>query len=316
MYYTPADEIPIREVFRYEPQDFTPWLASHLDRLDRALGMELVLVGYDEQLGSHQKRSDIVAEEKNLDTPIVIENQLEQSDDNHLGRLLIYTANARASFGIWVAPRFRYEHIKAIEWINENSFESFQLFAVRVFTKQVSHPNHKIRFEVVTHPTQWSYETKTLSWDHDYLDDGIYRDFWKSLIQERSAHSLTMKNQSLNKRYHLFRSGFGGIRYVARFTPISETVSVSLEVARPERSDIFNQLEYDKEDIEYTLGQDLNWGDWRNSEYRISHRIGFEKAGSIEHPADETKSWMIDCLIRLKETFTPYISSAIRDYRV
>lgn len=278
--------------------------------------MKLALVVYDGQLGTHQKRPDIVAEERNLDTPVVIENQLETSNDDHLGRLLIYAANARAGFGIWVAPKFRDEHIRAVEWINNNSFESFQLFCVRVFAKQDSRSSHKVRFEVVTYPTQWSYETKTLSWDHDYLDDDIYRDFWKSLIRERSVHSLTMKNQSLNRRYHLFRSGFGGIRYVARFTPISKTVSVSLEVARPERNDIFNQLWYDQEEIEHRLGQDLNWGDWRNSEYRISHRIGFEKAGSIEHSDCETKSWMIDCLIRLKETFTPYISSAIRDYRV
>ena len=271
--------------------------------------MELKLVGYDEQLGTHQKRPDIVAEEKNLDTPVVIENQLETSNDDHLGRLLIYAANAKAGFGIWVAPKFRHEHRRAVEWINENSFESFQLFCVRVFAKQDSRPSHKVRFEVVTHPTQWSYRTKILSWDHDYLDDGMYRDFWKSLIRERPVHSHTMKNQSLNRRYHLFRSGFGGVSYVARFTPISETVSVSLAITHPERNEIFYQLEYDWEDIEHTFGDELNW---ENSEYRRSHRISIEVAGSIVDSTDKTKLWMIDNLIRLRETFTPYLNNLAR----
>ena len=274
--------------------------------------MKLALVGYDEQLGTHQKRPDIVAEEKNLDTPVVIENQLETSDDDHLGRLLIYASNAKAGFGIWIAPEFRYEHSRSIEWINENSFESFQLFCVRIFAKQDSRPSHKVRFEVVAHPTQWSSDTKSLSWDHDYLDSGMYHNFWKSFIREQPVCNLTMKNQSLNRRYHLFRSGFEGIRYVARFTPTSETVSVSLAITHPERNEIFYQLEHDWEDIEHTFGDELNW---ENSGYRESHRIGVEETGSIAQPTDETKLWMIDNLIRLKEAVTPYLSSAIRDYQ-
>ncbi len=309
MYYTPADAIPIREVFRYEPQDFTPWLAGHLDRLDRALGMELELVGYDEQLGTHQKRPDIVAEEKNLDTPVVIENQLKISDDDHLGRLLIYAANAKAGFGIWIAPEFRHEHMRAVEWINENSFESFQLFCVRVFAKQDSRPSHKVRFKVVTYPTQWSYEMKALSWDYDYLDNGMYRNFWQSLIQDQRITNFTAPKRMISRRYHYFYSGFGGIRYVVRFAPISETVSVSLAIARPERNEVFDQLGNDWEYIERTFGDELNW---ESSEYRKFHRIGVEEAGSIIDSTDETKRWMIDNLIRLKETFTPYLDELAR----
>ncbi len=309
MYYTPADEIPIREEFRYEAQHFTPWLADHLDRLNRALGMKLALVGYDEQLGSNQRRPDIVAGEENLDIPVVIENQLEQSDDDHWERLLIYAANVRAGFVIWVAPRFRPEHIKAIQWINENSFESLQLFCVRVFAKQDSHPNRKIRFEVMAHPSQWSSEIKSLSWDHDCLEIGMYRDFWESLIRDSRIVNFTASKRVFNRRYHYFPSGFRGIRYVVRFTPISETVSVSLAIARPERNEVFYQLENDWEDIEHTFGDELNW---ENSEYRNSHRIGIEVAGSIIDSTDETKLWMIDNLVRLKEAFTPYLASSIR----
>ena len=116
-----------------------------------------------------------------------------------------------------------------------------------------------------------------------------------------------------NRQYHDFVSGFSRIRYEVRFKPISKTVSVSLKFPRPERSDIFNQLSWKhQEDIEHTFAQDLEWEDWRDSEYRKFHRVGIEKAGSIVDSTDETKRWMIDNLIRLKETFTPYLNELAR----
>ena len=97
--------------------------------------------------------------------------------------------------------------------------------------------------------------------------------------------------------------------YVARFTPTSKTISASLEVAHSERARTFYPLETYHEDIEHKFGHDLKWED---SSYRNFHRIGIEEVGSIIDSTEETKLWMIDNLIRLKETFTPYLNELDR----
>ncbi len=309
MYYTRLnDEVPIGEVFDYEA-DFTNWQSTNMKRLGRVLGMKLKLVGVEERLGSGPKRVDIMADEYDLDIPVVVENQFGKSDDRHLGQLLSYAALTNAGVAIWISEEFSWDHLQAIQWINENSFESFQLFGVKVFFRQSSLPEYKSRFEVEDHPFHRSSKRKFVSWDNDCLDSGMYRNFWQSLIQDQRISNFTASKRTFNRRYHFFPSGFGGIRYVVRFKPITETVSASLAIARPERNEVFDQLEYDQEDIEHTFGDGLNW---ENLEYRNSRRICVEVAGSIVDSTDKTKLWMIDNLVRLKEVFDPYLDELAR----
>ena len=309
MYYARInDEVPIGKVFDYET-DFTNWQSTNLNRLGRVLSMKLKLVGIEERLGSGPKRVDIMADEYDLDIPVVVENQFGRSDDRHLGQLLSYAALTNAGAAIWISEEFSWDHIQAIQWINENSFESFQLFGIKVFFRQSSLPEYKTRFEVADHPFRQSSKRKFVSWDNDCFDIGMYRDFWQSLIQDQRISKFTASKRVFNRRYHYFPSGFGGIRYVVRFKPITETVSVCLEVARPERNEVFDQLENDREDIEHTFGDELNR---ENSEHRNFHRIGVEETGSIVDSTDETKRWMIDNLVRLKEVFGPYLDELAR----
>ena len=45
------DEVPLREVWRDEARDFTPWLAAHPDHLGKALQMDLELEGAEVSVG-------------------------------------------------------------------------------------------------------------------------------------------------------------------------------------------------------------------------------------------------------------------------
>ena len=65
-------------------------------------------------------------------TLVAIENQLEWSDVDHMGRLLIYAAGCDARVAIWVAPDFMYEHAKTIHWLNEWTSKKIKLYCVKV----------------------------------------------------------------------------------------------------------------------------------------------------------------------------------------
>ena len=89
-----------REVWVREDRDFTPWLAEHLDELGAVLGFELEAIEQESAVGDFW--IDILARDLNKDRLVVIENQLEPTDHNHLGQLITYAAGVDAGAVIWV----------------------------------------------------------------------------------------------------------------------------------------------------------------------------------------------------------------------
>ncbi len=106
-----------RDVWTSEAGDFTPWLAENLDVLADELGMSLTLQATEVPVGEF--RLDIEAQ-----TPdgrvVIIENQLERTDHGHLGQLLVYASGLEAAAVVWVAPRFRDDHRRTLDWLNES----------------------------------------------------------------------------------------------------------------------------------------------------------------------------------------------------
>ena len=72
---------------------------------------------------------DLVAEDDKGD-PVVIENQLERTDHDHLGKLITYLTAVGARAAIWIASDPRPEHINAVSWLNESNAASFYLLKV------------------------------------------------------------------------------------------------------------------------------------------------------------------------------------------
>jgi hypothetical protein len=118
---------PLREVWRHEERDFTVWLRDNIDVLTEQLGFELVNAEREQAAGNFSV--DIVAETVD-GRRVVIENQLERSDHDHLGKLLTYLASFEASVAIWIVSEPRPEHVLAITWLNQANLVDFYLFKV------------------------------------------------------------------------------------------------------------------------------------------------------------------------------------------
>ncbi len=107
-----------REIWPTEAGAFTPWLAANLDVLADELGMALALVATEVPVGEF--RLDIKAETAD-GRVVIIENQLERTDHGHLGQLLVYASGLEAAIVVWVAPSFRDDHRRTLDWINERT---------------------------------------------------------------------------------------------------------------------------------------------------------------------------------------------------
>ena len=153
------NRIDLRKVWPNEARDFTKWLSveSNLNMLGNAIGIELELVETESSVGSFNV--DIYAQESGTGRKVVIENQLEDTNHDHLGKVITYAAGKGAEVVIWVVARARDEHRQAIEWLNQHTDSSFGFFLVEIELWSIGDSLPAPRFNVVEQPNEW---TKTI----------------------------------------------------------------------------------------------------------------------------------------------------------
>ena len=151
-------DVALREAWQHEANDFTPWLASNLERLAREINIPLELEDTEVAVGSFA--ADILARNLDDDSRVLIENQLEGTDHTHLGQILTYLAGLEAQTVIWVAREFNGAHLSAIRWLNEHTTEPFAFFAVRVRVVQIADSPMVPLFEVQERPSDWDRQVR------------------------------------------------------------------------------------------------------------------------------------------------------------
>ena len=104
----------LRSVWPHEALDFTPWLAQedNLTILSDAIGIDITVDETESSVGSFSV--DILASETGTDRKIIIENQLEDTNHDHLGKLITYASGKSANIIVWVVKHAREEHKAAI----------------------------------------------------------------------------------------------------------------------------------------------------------------------------------------------------------
>lgn len=147
-----------RQVWAMEAGDFTPWLAENLDVLADELGLVLTPMGTEVPVGDFYV--DIQAETDD-GRAVIVENQLARTDHGHLGQLLVYASGLEAAVVVWVAPDFRDEHRRALDWLNERTDTGVDFFGVQVGVVQIGAAGPRAPvFEVVARPNAWQKGVK------------------------------------------------------------------------------------------------------------------------------------------------------------
>ena len=105
----------LREVWPHEAHDFTPWLEKNIGVLSDTVGIDISIEETESSVGDFNV--DIFATDADTGRRVIIENQLEETDHDHLGKLITYASGKAADLVIWIVRKARPEHTAAIEWL-------------------------------------------------------------------------------------------------------------------------------------------------------------------------------------------------------
>ena len=123
-------EVDVRELWKHEQYDFSNWLArpANLEYLNEILGLTLVDVDKEVYVGPY--RCDLVAKDETSGITVIIENQLEGTNHDHLGKIITYASGLDAKVMVWIVREAKEEHRAAIEWLNNNTAGDINTVAV------------------------------------------------------------------------------------------------------------------------------------------------------------------------------------------
>ncbi len=201
----------LRSVWPHEEKDFSRWLIQdeNLEILAEELQISILEPENEASVGPFSV--DIKAETEEGKT-VIIENQLEKTDHDHLGKIITYASGLEAEYIIWLVKEAREEHRKAIDWLNENTNEDINFFLIEVKLYKIGDSLPAPKFEIVANPNNWSKSVKATQKDNLAPRHLRRIKFWQSFVD----YSGLLTNRKIPKD-HWFTASIGSSNYHISF---------------------------------------------------------------------------------------------------
>ena len=247
--------VDLREGWPHEALDFTRWLATpeNLQLLSDEVGIDLRVLQTEASVGSFSV--DILAEDQENGQKVIIENQLEDTDHDHLGKLITYASGVDAKAIIWVVREAREEHEKAIEWLNEKTIDEIGFFLVKVELLRIGNSMPAPRITTICGPNGWAKAVRLGGIGDGNLSETKISQlaFWEGF------RSFCEKNgkKEIASRKHNGRSWYN-VRVGTSMAHISLTVnskedSIGCEIYIPHNKNFYRHVLERKEEVERAI---------------------------------------------------------------
>ena len=302
------EAVPVRDLWAHEQYDFSSWLAKeeNLSILGEDLGIAFTGIETEQFVGAF--RCDIVAKDDNNEGKIVIiENQLESSNHDHLGKIITYASGLDASKIIWIVTNARSEHKSAIEWLNNNTKNDINFFLIELKAYRIGDSLPAPKFEIVEMPNDYIKNGNMKSRDKTLNRSQAARyDFWSRFIEYSSTQSSILKNRKANTKDRMSISlGVSNVRMEIKLTDKAHCIRIALCIR--DNKDLYQLLEKFKDDIEKDVMYPLIW---KNIDNLKQSEIIFEIPGLNFDDDSNYEDLMHDTLenlVRLKDVYIKYL---------
>jgi hypothetical protein len=253
---------------------------------------------------------DLLAEDA-AGNPVIIENQLEATDHDHLGKLLVYLSNLDAKAGLWLSPNPRPEHVNAATWLNEAGVADFYLIKVEAVRIGDSPPAPL--FTQIVGPSEQSREVgevkKKFSERHHLREQ-----FWTDLLKYADTQTDLHSSVSPGK-YSWVGTGAGhsglGFNYTVRQYEVAAELYIDRSGARDENMAVFNHLHSNKEAIERDFGGALEWQPLEDKNACRIRSWYLEDCGYRVDPEQRQEGIekVVDRMVRLEAALRPHLET-------
>lgn len=301
--------VPARQKWTNEARGFTPWLAQNIKSLNEALGLELEVENIEVQCGPYS--ADILAKDTGTDKYVIIENQLEKTNHDHLGKAITYASVLDASIIVWVATDFTEEHKKALDWLNDHTSDEISFYGVQVELWQIDNGNPALRFNIISKPNE-AVRQAARSKATDELSDSkkIQFDFWNKFKDKLAKTKRVPSLQTPRPQYWFDVSlGKSNIHLSNTCNTDENTVGVRVYIGNKIADTMLPFLESKKAEIESAIGQPLVWNpnpDNRDKVIILLHPTDFNDPQKM----DEALDWLVNYTIKFRDTFSKLVTQA------
>jgi hypothetical protein len=304
--------LKLREAFDKEDRDFTPWLNDHLDELSEELDLDLIDSTIEQSVGDFS--CDIIAKDSNTNQLVIIENQFGTTDHDHLGKIFTYGAGKDAKVVIWIAEKFREEHQKTLEWLNENidPTSNLSFFGIEVKLHQIDDSKFTADFDIVVKPNDWQRKFKASSSQSISETEKKYENFYSKLIPAYSKLNPTWRKiKPLAQSWNGFGAGRSGLAFNWCFKS-NNRIAIELYIDTGDKNEnerIFEELKRNTSEIELKI-KGISWEkleDKRACRIAVYKNIGNPIKTLPESEYPKVIEWAATSMKLFTDTLSPYI---------
>lgn len=295
--------IDVRSVWNDEARDFTPWLAQedNLALLSDTVDMELELQGIEVPVGPYA--ADIVARDANSDQTVVVENQLEKTNHDHLGKVLTYASGLNAGAVIWIAQEFTEEHRRVLDFLNEAASPALRLYGLEIQLWSIGGSPPAPKFNVVARPNEFVRPAV----GEDLTEaQRTYLAFWQAFREYMTTQGSTLKLRAPGA-HRWFEIAVGRTGFFIQLTASTtkKRTGCALEIVR-NASQAFALLSKQRARIEDDLGE-MQWQEL--SDRKRSRIVQYRSEADITDTGkrEECFAWLKDRAESFHRVFSPIV---------
>lgn len=301
------EQVPLREVWRHEAIDFTQWLAlpENIDQLAEVIlgGGSLSVIDTEVNVGSY--KADILAVDSD-ERVVIIENQLEQTDHDHLGKILTYGAGKQAEMLVWIVKDAREEHENAVNWLNEHTDGTINIFLIQIEAWRIGDSAAAPRFNVIAKPNDWLKTVKQNTSAGSISDLNLQQQaFFEEVrsLGEFEAKHVKSWAKPLPQHWYDVRVGSGKGHIAITVNSQKSYVGVEFYANAKET---YYELERSKAEVEEALGSSL---DWQELPTKIASRIQITKSGDFRdsEARPQLRTWAVSTADSFARVFPKYL---------
>jgi len=301
------EEVDIRKVWPHEQYDFSKWLATeeNIKELGDALNLSLTDVETEKFVGNY--RCDILCKDEITGKMVLIENQLEPTNHDHLGKIITYASGLDAAVVVWIVASARDEHASAIEWLNKHTDDEISFFLMEVHAYKIGESDPAPQFKIIEQPNDFVKIVKAVSKNTDMNESQKNRlEFWTQFNEV-----VDSKGKPFNKRKattdHWYNVAIGSSDASISIDLVNKEHKIRVSLWINDNKDIFDALLQKKDEIEEALGFTLEWNrlDNKKASYICTYIKGLDFKKQDNYPM--LMEQIVDLVLKMRNVFPKFM---------